>query len=165
MIRAAHRLAAARTPITVRDGIASRARPLIQLLTAGCHQKMRRDCSLRGRWYSWTARSSRPSLTRRRRSAGRRTCSRRSRATPRWASLATARASPSSWPSTDRASWRSGPARASRWWHRPDLSADGAGALDSQYRCSANDSRTVDGRGCRHLSHPGLGLSSHPCSG
>ena len=44
----------------------------------------------------WTARSSRPSLTRRRRSAGRRTCSRRSRTPSRWApSLGAARANPS----------------------------------------------------------------------
>ena len=69
----------------------------------------------------WTARSSRPSLTRRRRSAGRRTCSRRSRAASRWApSLGAAQASPSNWRSTGRASWWSSPARASRWWRRPE---------------------------------------------
>ena len=45
----------------------------------------------------WTARSSRPSLTRRRRSAGRRTCSRRSRAASRRTpSLAAPQARPSS---------------------------------------------------------------------
>ena len=61
------------------------------------------------------------SLTRRRRPAGQRTCSRRSRAASRWVpSLGAARASPSSWPSTARASWWSSPARASRWWRRPE---------------------------------------------
>ena len=64
---------------------------------------------------SWTARDSRPLLPRRQRPAGRRTCSRRSRAPSRWApSLDAAQATPSSWPSTVRASWWSSPARASR---------------------------------------------------
>ena len=63
----------------------------------------------------WTAPSSRPSLTRRRRSAGRRTCSRKSRAPSRWApSSGATQASPSSRSSTPRDSSRSRPPRASR---------------------------------------------------
>ena len=84
----------------------------------------------------WTARSSRPSLTRRRRSAGRRTFSHRSRAVSRWGpSLDAGRASPSSWPSTARASWWSSPARASRSWHRPEQGDDGR-ARSCQHPCN-----------------------------
>ena len=71
-------------------------------LPAGCSTSSFRDRA----WWPypptvrrcfWTAPSSRPSLTRRRRSAGRRTCSRKSRAPSRWApSLGAARVSPSS---------------------------------------------------------------------
>ena len=92
-----------------------------------------------GCWRVWPTRSSRPSLTRRRRSAGRRTCSRRSRAVSRWAPLLGAgRASPSSWPSTARASWWSSPARASRSWHRPEP-GDGGGSRGSGSRAISGD--------------------------
>ena len=90
--------------------------------TARHHHGMRRRLRpLMVRRCFWTAPSSRPSLSRRPRSAGRRTCNRRSRAVSRWVpSLGAARASPSSWPSTARASWCSSPARDSRWWRLPE---------------------------------------------
>ena len=115
-------------------------------LPAGCSTS-----SFRGRaWWPcpptvrrcfWTAPSSRPSLTRRRRSAGRRTCSRKSRAPSRWVpSLGAARVSPSSWPSTARASWWSSPARASRWWRHPELIiADTALVKKMHIHCSTAD--------------------------
>ena len=82
---------------------------------------------------SWTAPRGRSSPPRRRRSADRRTCSRRSKAASRWTpSLAAARASPSGWPSTARAPQWPSPARASRQQPRSKRSDDGAGGSGSR---------------------------------
>lgn len=108
--------------------------PLPQHSTARHHHRARqRPHPLTGRRCFWAARSSRPSLARRRRSADRRTCSRRSRATSRRTpSLAAAQASPSSWRSTPRAPWWSNTARASRQRPRSKRGDDGAGRPDSR---------------------------------